>query len=84
MTVKIRNAIPIWIIILWITVGALMFLSSIGWELLELIDENDCHTFSPCLTFDILMFLTHYFGIFILVMGILALLGNESGTKTNA
>ena len=54
-----------------------MFLSSIGWELLELIDEKLCYESIPCMTFDILMFLTHYFGIFILTMGVLSLLGNE-------
>ena len=78
MNVKIKNAIPVWIIVLWISVGVIMFLSSIGWELLELIDEKECYQSFPCLTFDILMFLTHYFGIFILIMGILSLLGNEN------
>jgi hypothetical protein len=82
VNIKIRNVIPLWIITLWITVGIVMFLSSIGWELLELIDEKECHESIPCLTFDILMFLTHYFGIFILVMGILSLLGNEKTTGT--
>ena len=82
MNYAIKNAIPIWIIVLWISVGVIMFLSSIGWELLELIDEKECYESIPCLTFDILMFLTHYFGIFILIMGILSLLGNEnSGVK---
>ena len=45
---------------------------------MKLIDEKECYQSFPCLIFDILMFLTHYFGIFILIMGILSLLGNEN------
>ena len=78
----IRNAIPRWIIVVWIMVGLTMLMSSIGWELLNIVDNKECYKNLPCFTFDLLMFFNHILGIFVLVMGMLTLIGNENlGTK---
>lgn len=77
MNFKIKNAIPLWIVMMWLSIGLLMFIASISWELMELIDEKLCFSSLHCMVFDFMMFLTHYLGIFLLVMGFLVLLGNE-------
>lgn len=61
-----------------------MFLSAIGWDLLEPINEEDCINQISCLTFDILMYASHILGGIMMVIGMMVLLGHdELGTNEN-
>ncbi len=83
MKVGIRNVIPRWIIIVWITIGAVMLGTSMLWEITDLVE--DCFSITKCLIFDIMMFVMHYIGIALLVLGTFILIGNENiGTKLNS
>jgi hypothetical protein len=81
MSFKIKNSIPRWIIATWLAIGIIMLLAWIGWNLLDLIDRQTCLSELSCAVFNLIMFFMNFFGVSILVLGILILLGNESGTK---
>lgn len=84
MIFTIRNVIPKQFAVLWLFVGITMFLSAIGWDLLEPINEEDCITQLSCLVFDVLMYASHILGGIMMVIGMMVLLGNENiGTKEN-
>ena len=57
--------------------------TSILWEKMELVDN--CFDNLSCIVFDIMMFIVHYIGIALLVLGTFILIGNQNtGTNDNS
>ena len=80
MNIGIKNALPFWVVSVWIGIGLIMFVATFMWQRMDLIPE--CRLQLDCMIFDFIMFGMHYVGILTLVLGMFVLIGNEKELKS--